>query len=69
MWESAEQISECTEGEAGGGCELPWKAAVWRNVTVLKRAQLAHCSRVHLKECVTYWRAEEADAVHKSRLF
>lgn len=38
MWESAEQISECTEGEAGGGCELPWKAAVWRNVTVLKRA-------------------------------
>lgn len=38
MWESAEQISECTEGGGGGGCELPSKAEVWRNVTVLKRA-------------------------------
>lgn len=37
MWESAEQISECTEGGGGRGGEPPWKAAVWRNVTVLKR--------------------------------
>ena len=36
MWESAELISECTEGGAGGGCELPWKAEVCRNVSVLK---------------------------------
>lgn len=38
MWESAEPISECTEGGGGGGFELPWKAAVWKNITVLKTA-------------------------------